>query len=135
MQKLEELLKLGPQLGTFGSNIQPLTVALASLMTSANSVMQLSSAIYELSTTLSETTPQIVADVSAISAAANNIPELNVPVMIEPTTGGNLDIKNKKLEFTSEALHIVLNLNVTMESDKLADVILETKKVMPREKV
>ena len=78
---------------------------------------------------------QITADASSISAAANNIPELNVPVTLQPTSSGNLDIKNKKLEFTSDALHIVLNLNVTMESDKLADVILETKKVMPREKV
>ncbi|MHA2020160.1 MAG: hypothetical protein ACW96N_00455, partial [Candidatus Thorarchaeota archaeon] len=78
-------------------------------------------------------TSAIVADTEAINRAISDIPEIDVPIKIEPGTGNVLGVKDNKLELTSKALNIVLNLNVTMEADKIANVILDTKKVMPKE--
>jgi len=73
----------------------------------------------------------VLADVSSINKSLGDIPDLDVPINLEKI-GKVLGIKDNKLKIETPGVNLTLNLTVTLESDKLASVLLETNKIMPK---
>lgn len=73
----------------------------------------------------------VVSDVNEINKALTDIPDLDIPVKLEKV-GKVLGIKDDKLKVEAPGLNLTLNLSVTVEADQLAEVLLETKKLMPK---
>ena len=76
------------------------------------------------------TVEQIMVDVGKINKALSEIPDLDVTMKLEKI-GQVLGVKNDVLKIETKPVNIPLNLKVTMEADKIADVLIETKKIMP----
>lgn len=74
---------------------------------------------------------KIVAQVNQINRSLDMLPELDIPVKIEKV-GKVLGIKNDTLKLDLKPLNLNINIKLTMEADKLAEVLIDTKKLVPR---
>lgn len=73
----------------------------------------------------------IVSQVNQINRSLDLLPELDIPVKIEKV-GKVLGIKNDTLKLELKPLNLNINLKLTVEADKLAEVLIDTKKFIPR---
>lgn len=79
----------------------------------------------------SATLQRVVQQIHEINAGLEAIPALDVPVKIEKV-GKVLGIKNDTLKFEFKPLNVTVNVNLTVEADKLAEVLIDTKKFVPK---
>jgi len=87
--------------------------------------------VSEASKSSAESITAVRSKIADITKDLSEIPEIDVPMRLE-RMGKVLGVKNDTLKIQMNPVNITLNLSVTLEADKLADVLLDTKKIMPK---
>lgn len=77
------------------------------------------------------TLQRVVNQIQDINHGLEAIPALDIPVKIEKV-GKVLGIKNDTLKFEFKPLNVTVNIKLTVEADKLAEVLIDTNKFVPK---
>lgn len=110
---------------------QGLTIGLANLPETVASSIGGTDIVSKVTGDAAEALHKIASQITEINQSIASIPDIDVPLKLEKI-GKILGIKDDVLRIETKPVNITLNLNITIEADKLSQVLLDTGKIMPK---